>query len=253
LKRCVIDSFETLFRPLGKFIEAFDCDLVLVSGKPSELPPLKKLVERHLPLPSQRIIFTKGAPVGSWYPLSTDGIVHDAKSVTVAGAALYQAIKNGLFPGWAINRTISPHFFQRHFWGLMPVAPRPGFGKLLLNLEQEKNTCEIRIKDRIGRSLLSSEARPEPVYQLLWRDRNRFRGGRGHVLPILRVTLERAVESPPEGSNEPTIELLDIVDVQGEYEGRPVSLGDVELKFCTLDSDEFWIDAGTFDVEWPEA
>ena len=70
LTECVRENFAGLFRSLAKAVEAFDCDLVLVSGKPSELAALRNLLRAELPLLPQRILFTKDAFVGAWSPLA---------------------------------------------------------------------------------------------------------------------------------------------------------------------------------------
>ena len=251
VNQCIAEVFEALFQSLAKIVEAFDCDLVLVNGKPSELPNIRQLLEKHLPLLPHRIIFMKGTDVGHWYPLSTDGVIPDAKTVTAAGAALYLAIQNGLMGNWEVKRTVSPYLLQRNYWGLMPTGAIRDFGAIILTPEQDEISCDLMIRSRIGRRLLPSESRPEPVYQLLWRDRSRFRAMRGLVLETLRVTIRRDI---PEAGLEghPPVESLQITEVKGSFDGKPVSLSDVELKVCTIDSEDYWIEKGTFDIEWPE-
>jgi hypothetical protein len=119
LSVCITETFSELFHSLAKAVDAFDCDLVFISGKPSELPPLRPLLEESLPLLPHRIVFAKDTHVGSWYPLSTDGRINDAKTATVAGAALNQAIRNGLIPHWKIKRRVSPHLPKRRLLNLL--------------------------------------------------------------------------------------------------------------------------------------
>jgi hypothetical protein len=124
LKACVVETFAELFRSLAKAVDAFDCDLVLISGKPSELPPLRPLLEEALPLMPHRIIFAKDTHVGAWYPLSTAGKIDDAKTTAVAGAALNQAIRSNLIHQWKIERLVSPHLPKRNYWGLHLLKSR---------------------------------------------------------------------------------------------------------------------------------
>ncbi|MBF8296990.1 MAG: hypothetical protein HW389_3535 [Bacteroidetes bacterium] len=251
LRQCVVEVFDFLFQSLAKLVEAFDCDLVLVNGKPSELPPIRQLLEMHVPLLPHRMIFMKGTDVGRWYPLSTDGVIADAKTVTAAGAALYLAIHNGLMGKWKVEPTVSPYLLQRNYWGLMPEEAVRDFGAIILTPEQDENICELMILSRIGRRLLPSESRPEPVYQLLWKDRARFRGNTGNVLEPLNVTLRRITVEPSQDGH-PGQENLEIIGVEGAFNGQSVSLNDVELKLCSMDSEEYWMEKGTFDIEWPE-
>ena len=248
LCEAIEETFESLFRSVTKLVEAFDCDLVLVSGKPSELPFVQDLLIRHLPLTPQRIVFSKDTFVGHWYPLSNDGFVHDAKCVTVAGAALYRAIKSGAFPTWSIERKVSPNFIQRNQWGLMPQDSKLDFGKLLLDSKDDEKLVDLMIQDRIGRRLLPSISRPEPMYRLMWRDRKRINDHQAGALPTLSVTLRRS--NVQAGEDAPPAEVLEMIDVVGLYNGAPVSLTDVELQLWTMDSNEYWMDAGRFQVEW---
>jgi hypothetical protein len=255
LTQCVHENFAGLFRSMAKAVEAFDCDLVLVSGKPSELAALRNLLRAELPLLPQRILFTKDAYVGAWYPLSVDGRIHDAKTVTVAGAALHQAIKRGLMgPGWHITRRVSPHLLTRNYWGTMPRGNHTRFGTLLLEPREDRKQSRLQIGDRLGRRMLPADTRPEPVYQLHWRDRSRYRSGGDPVNALLEVTLERvapAAWGATDADQAPQSESLRIASVDGTWNGQPVAAQDVELSLCTLETESHWLDTGTFHVLWP--
>jgi hypothetical protein len=253
LQSCIIETFAELFRSLAKVVEAFDCDLVFVSGKPSELPPLRKMLEESVPLLPQRVIFAKDTQVGFWYPLGAAGTIPDAKATAVAGATLFQAIRNGLISHWEIRRQISPSLPKRNYWGMMPEVGRTDFGRLYLAPEQDENKCSIMIGTRIGRRLLPSRTRPEPVYQLRWRNPARYRGGRGSVTVALEVILRRMSPAEPGDNEEQRVpaEYLEIVEAKGALDGVPVNTNDVELRLCTLDSEDYWMDACIFVPEWP--
>ena len=250
--KCIGENFAGLFGSLAKVVEAFDCDLVLVSGKPSELAALRNLLRAELPLLPQRILFAKDAFVGEWYPLSVDGRIHDAKTVTVAGAALYQAIKRGLMgPGWQITRRVSPHLLTRNYWGTMPKGAQTRFGTPLLAPNQDRSECRLQIGDRLGRRMLPADTRPEPVYILQWRDLNRYRSGGDPVNALLTLTLERVLPpvSATDGAEQaPQSEALQIAAVDGLWNGQPVTASDVQLALCTLETESHWLDAGTFQL-----
>ena len=253
LSQCIKETFAEIFYSLAKVVDAFDCDLVYVSGKPSELPPLRPLLEEALPMLPHRIVMSKDAPVGSWYPLSSDGRINDAKTATVAGAALSQAIRSGLIPDWQLSRQVSPHLPKRNYWGLMPQSGRIDFGKVFLEPKDVQKTCSMMIGNRVGRRLLPSKTRPEPVYELRWKDLNRRRAGNGNVNTILEVTLQRVVPETTAVSEStlPTAEYLVIRAVSGTFNDRPVTLNDVELRLCTMDGDDYWMESCIFHGEWP--
>jgi hypothetical protein len=247
IEACIVRIFEPVILSLAKYVVAFEVDLVTLSGKPSELPRVKRLLEELLPILPQRIIQARDFPAGDWYPMSSDGKIHDAKSVTAVGAALYQAIHNGLIANWSIKRQGTGHLLSeesRVLWGAMPTSVRPNeFGRLYLAAGQDEATHPMLIGTRIGRKLFESAAKPEQVYRLRWRDKEKW--GNASRAARLNVTLRRV-----QADNPGDIESLEIADVEGEVAGKPLSLNDVDLQLCTLEDEEFWIDAARFEINW---
>ena len=244
LRLCIEDVFRPLVYSLAKYVAAYEVDLVTLSGKPSELPQVKLILEDLLPIMPQRIIQAKNYPAGDWYPMTSDNRINDAKSVTAVGAALYQAIKNGQIDGWRITRVESEEGF-RNYWGSMPAKHNPSrFGNVLLTPDDEEAAKKIQIGTRIGRKLLPSAAKPEQVYRLRWRNPDKWAGRGGN--PFLNVTLRRQARERAD-----QIEGLDLVAVEGDIDGKKVALEDLELQLCTLEGDEFWVDVGRFEVLWP--
>ncbi|MFZ4764426.1 MAG: virulence factor SrfB, partial [Roseimicrobium sp.] len=244
VEACVERVLTPVILALAKYAVAYEVDLVTLSGKPSELPKVKQLLEHLLPILPQRIIQAKAFPAGDWYPMSSDNTIHDAKSVTAVGAALYQAIHNGRIPGWNI-RIATSHESPKCFWGAMPTRNQPNqFSRTYLVPTQAEATHPILIGTCIGRKLLPSATKPEQVYRFRWRDRERFIGAAHNA--TLQVTLRRL---PPTQPGD--MEGLSIVNVKGHAGEHVVTKDDVELQLCTMESDEFWIDAGRFEITWP--
>jgi len=245
IEKCIERVFTPVILSLAKYVAAFDVDLVTLSGKPSELPQVKGLLEKLLPILPQRIIQAKDFPAGDWYPMSSDNKINDAKSVTAVGAALYQAIHNGLVPNWSVQLKGSGVPVQENYWGRMPQKHQPTkFGKVYLEPGVQEATHPVMIGSRIGRQLLKSAAKPEQVYRLRWRDKDKWAGAAANA--TLQVTLRRV---PPTIDGD--TESLEVVNVVGEVRGQSVETQDVELQLCTLEDEEFWVDSGRFEVTWP--
>ena len=251
VREVIRTALEPVLTTQAKYVAAFECDLVVVTGKPSELPTVRETLESVLPIVSSRIVMAKEYPAGDWFPMSRDGRIKDAKLATSVGAALYQAVKNGSIPNWQIERRNSAHLLTRNWWGQMPSPQKPNaFAMVYLkpNEDQAKDV-PILINTRIGRKLLPSASQPEQVYVFRWKDRNRRHGQRGNVQAVLTVNLKRVV---PKNSDRQDGESLVIQDVTGEFNGEPVTKNDVELKLCTLaDGQEHWLDTGRFEICWP--
>lgn len=249
IKRCIQEWFEPLASSFAKYVAAFDCDMVIVTGKPSELVLIRGLLERHLPISPNRILMAKGYPAGDWFPMSADGRIQDAKLATAIGAALYQAIHSELIDRWKINSEASPQLLLRNFWGAMPPAGRSGgFSPVLLEPHEggeQAKSCQLMTGMFIGRSMMPSGIRPEQVYLFRWRNLETLFPQGGHAREILNVWLRRT--TPREGNSEE----LEIVEVKGTVEGREITKDDVELKVCTLPQGaEHWLDTGRFEVRW---
>ena len=257
IKECVDEVFRPLVQSLAKYVAAFGVDMITLSGKPSELPQVKKILDECLPILPQRIIQAKNYPAGSWFPMSSNGCISDAKTVTAVGAALYQAIQKALVHDWNIRRVGDGQAFP-YYWGKMPTDSCPWkFDPLYLDpyLQSEGDetnlpgcnriTTVMQIGTCIGRKILPSAAKPEQVYRLRWKDAKRAdAAGFGANLSVV-VTLARSTDDPTA--------LLPLGP--GDYrsrDDRDLSLsGGLELQACSLEKEEFWVDSGRFDVVWP--
>jgi hypothetical protein len=81
-------------KTLARHVRDYDIDLLIVSGKPSEMPCVKKLIETYVPLPESRCISVKGLTVGAWYPFrDNNDKIADAKNVNIVGLALSSLVR----------------------------------------------------------------------------------------------------------------------------------------------------------------
>ena len=239
IKECIAEVLRDTFFGLGKFVSAFDVDLVILCGKPTEVPQVSELLEQSLPISRQRIISTKNYVVGSWYPFAKEGKIVDAKTVTVTGVALHQAITKRKVPGWSI--TYNP-LDQRYknYWEI--INGDDSFTEIL-SPQEDDTTVEVMIGDRIGRRLLPV-AGADPIYLVQWLTNSPER----QPPPQIGLTLRR---QPPLQGNE--TEGLELVGVHGvASDGSPITTSDVQLKLCTLEGSEYWIDKARFTVLRPE-
>ena len=261
LETCIGDVFEDMFASLGLLVSRNNCDLVVVSGKPSELPYMRKLLVHNLPILPQRITQVKNFPAGEWYPfVGDDGIkINDAKTCTVAGAALYQDILNGNLEGFTIEQTAVSTYSKTYFWGLLsrtgsttdfykadsllfrPSAyaaakPDPDVENSLV-LEKD---FDLPLNCRIGRQIRQvAGVRPEPVYQLEWTPSQPHDNR-----PVFARVRLRWRSTLGQG------ERLEIAGVES-LPGQPmdVDASQVRLKLTTMLDESFWLDAPRFDAD----
>ena len=104
-------------------------------------------------------------------------------------------------------------------------------------------------KSMIGRRLLK-ESRPEQVYVLKWKEKKSQNKGEETRRPPSQAeaTFKRVPSKNPKAA-----EGLELIEITGEAsDGTKVSKDDYELKLCTLESGEHWIDEARFEVCWPD-
>ncbi len=220
--------FAGLFLNCAMYAAAYDVDLLIFSGKPSELPYIRTMARQYIPIDDERIIFARDYKAGHWYPFTDEkGYIRDAKTVTVVGGALYYALSNGLISNWKIET--SRNVSERNEWGqleAMKSADRAVF------LSKEDDEAEIRILPNtiIARrqNICSS---PEPVYKFLQKD-----AAAPHN--IRKIHLKRTITDDGES--------LSITAV----DDSPEMAADFELKLWPCESSSgfvFWQEKGIFD------
>jgi len=90
INRVIENAMGNILRIFAEVVGQFDCDVIILGGKPSSLPIIRESMVRLMPVAPERIIGLKGYPVGSWYPFSQKaGGIADPKTATVVGAAVW--------------------------------------------------------------------------------------------------------------------------------------------------------------------
>ena len=77
------------FKKLSKVINAFSCDYLLVTGRPSKLPVIREMILEEMSVQPNRVVFMHDYTVGSWYPfVQSENKIGDPKTTVVVGALL---------------------------------------------------------------------------------------------------------------------------------------------------------------------
>ncbi|HZV33107.1 MAG TPA: virulence factor SrfB, partial [Verrucomicrobiae bacterium] len=266
IDECIEDVFGAFCKSLGRVAAHFRCHLVIVTGKPSELPKLRQLITEAFPILPQRIIHARNFPAGRWYPFGSFGVgdtesgrIMDAKSCTVVGAALYlDSLKNPHLTRFLTIEDTAGEMKGRYFWGVVPLQGNARefydqrnllftpseYSKAVqqgnrLTLEKD---FELTINDcRIGRQVIRVEnVRAEPVYELC------FTPERGHNVMIqtpvrAKVRLRWVLEK---GRGE-SLELVSVKPLEALDEMQNVR---VRLRLNTLYESSFWLDDPRFEL-----
>ena len=75
---------------LNTIVNTYQCDVLILTGRPSKIPGIRTLIESNSQLSPRRIISFHDYRCGSWYPSFTlvNGKIGDPKTSVVAGALL---------------------------------------------------------------------------------------------------------------------------------------------------------------------
>ncbi len=83
------DLDETLIKKVATIMYSFGCDIILLSGRPSSLPPIRNLFLKYYPVSANRLILLNKYYVGDWYPYCENtGYINDPKTVVAVGGAV---------------------------------------------------------------------------------------------------------------------------------------------------------------------
>ncbi len=245
LRQVVEEWFEPLAEAHTHYVAAFGCDLVVLTGKPSEQSVIRDILEQRLPIFPERIISAKGYFAGEWAPSTDSGKIRDAKLVTVLGSAVKAAINNKKITNVTLEQPAVGRVYQNH-WAVWNRGDSRLFEEdaFLPRGVNEKRRI-LNMGTFIGKAMFFMHSRPEQVYQITWI------GPEKNHPDTVRVTLERHSPEMPRGVKVDVDEGLrlkkaEIQDRKGEWVDTPF----VRLMLCTLpDGGDHWLDSGIFEMD----
>jgi len=103
LDKTVRAEMGRVLAPLAEIVHAYDCDVLLLSGRPSRLPGIRSLVMELLPLPPERVISLHEYRVGAWYPFRDARLRVEDPKTTVAVGAMIAALAQSQLPDFSFR------------------------------------------------------------------------------------------------------------------------------------------------------
>jgi len=245
-----------LFRPvLTNFCDTicrFDCDLVTLAGRPSNLHDIQEFVQAMLPLPGKRIVPMGSYRTGSWYPLpdpKRPGVIEDPKSVMVVGCALeHLCSAYGAFGAFQVEIDESKEKHYTYHWGEVSRTKttfrnsealfKPG------DADESDNEKVVEIFGRdviIARRLSCWESsQPTPTYGLRY-----AKGCEPHGQLLATLSCQRG-----DAAKDESDEFLVLTEVEGSVElndgtvVEAVAGEHIELVPRGMIEEQYFLDAG---------
>ncbi|MEO0451855.1 MAG: virulence factor SrfB [Pseudomonadota bacterium] len=239
----ITDWFTHIAEGHARYVGLFDCDLVILTGKPSELPQAKRILAQSLPLDPARIISAKGYYAGDWLPISDEGVIEDAKLVTALGTVVFNAVESGMVPGWRIRSFVDDAYCLQNHWGRISGSLKPFAEEdLILPAGADEGETRMMTESFIGRSRFLNHMLPERVYKLVLKS-----GAKTTV----DLQLKRAMPRAANDEYGIAAEGLEILSAKDAKTGKSIPLEEIQLKLCSIPlSGEHWQESGRFEVRW---
>ncbi len=126
---------------LCEAVHAFDCDWLLLSGRPSRLRAVRDMVRAKMPVPPHRVVAMHGYAAGSWYPFrDAAGRVDDPKTTAAVGAML-SALAEGRLEGFLMRASKLAMKSTARYLGRMELSGQILRSNVLLE-EPDRHTTE---------------------------------------------------------------------------------------------------------------
>ena len=240
---------------LNEVIRFYDCDVLLLSGRPSKLRGIINAVVSRLPVPVDRIVPMCEYRVGRWYPFVDHlGMITDPKT-TVSMGAILCALAEGHLEGFSFATKALALTSTARYIGEMDTSGQLTNAKVWFDVDVtsgKEQDLERQIQFTgplsVGFRQFPVERWPTTRFYLLdfatEEDRRLASGGKLPYTITVRF-LQRGVEdNTVKGEqDEGELSIVSIVDSQGnEPRGGKKA---VEVRLQTLPLDEgYWLDTG---------
>ncbi len=243
---------------MAEVVKLWDCDFLVLSGRPSCLAPIRSVLLKSPPVLPSRIVAMSKYEVESWYPFwtSLEGKIDDPKTTGVVGALLFTVSEGNLQNFHIRTSSLKPASTIKYI-GAMTVDKqiRDRFllfgGADVSQIRDEEITCSMAFQTQtfIGfRQMKVERWKTTPFYQLVFADqRAAERAARKGPYNVTLSYSRRFDEDEDPRFNVENEGVLRIVDI-ADREGSAVAKSDLVLSLKSLWDDSHWLDTGLFEI-----
>ncbi|MEL6980064.1 MAG: virulence factor SrfB [Pseudomonadota bacterium] len=253
LDAVVQDKLQKALSDMCELVGALECDVLLLSGRPSQLPAVRDIVREAMVVPPSRLISMHDYKVGPWFPYRdpVTNRIGDPKTTAAVGGMLCTLAESRIANFTLFTREIVMNSTARYI-GELEGDQVILKDKVLFSADDDRNK-DGAVVDFYGptyigfRQLRHERWTTTDLYKLDFANAQAAKRPRP-----LRITLSRReVDNDPETVSEVLrAEAVKEAIVVSEIEdgaGGPAKPSDVALTLHTLGAEsDYWLDTGVF-------
>lgn len=230
----VRDTMEPLMKVLSVIMYAQHCDILVLSGRPTNLEPLTELFLKYLPISPNRLVLLNQYRVGHWFPLATgEGYFEEnQKAVVAVGAEVGHIASTTGFHGLVLDFSILSKTMQSTacYLGKFDAELQEVKTPYLTPHNSMANLKRIAVFPYyIGCKQFDAAKYPAHPLYAIYNDSG---------ISQLNIMLQRNFHEDRE-----TLIIEEVTDMEGET----VDPAKIRIRLQTLAHDgEFWMDKGDF-------
>lgn len=263
---CIVTKMDKLLKQLSVILHAYNCDVVLLAGRPMSLEPLTDLFLRYFPVSPDRLIRLLPRnedacteklqyncyKVGQWFPSHDNlGYFRDLKPVVATGAYVGYLASHGRIQGLQFDmkemkkRMVS----TANYMGSLDLSKDTiSKEELKLNPDDKKSTARFEAHGLphyiVCKQINTEHYEARPIYALTLKPEvNREQAELDYNLQTIRFTVSRQFNI-----NKEELTLEQATDANGNDMMDLLQLK-VQSLVITNGQERYWLDSGAFKIE----
>ncbi len=264
----VARAFEPLLKKIATIMYAYSCDIVLLSGRPSSLSPIRNIFLKYYAVSPNRLILLNNYYVGHWYPFDDNtGYITNPKTIVAMGALVgYYATSLANLDRFVIDKSKLDHnlksvinYIEATREG-QPIEyflkPDKNSGELMVSsLPTMLSVRQIGIDSYPSRKLYVIDFNSYKIADKLLRKSIQDGCPMNDVQVLakvkeyiddlkLRMPFHLSIER--EEDDKETLRISTITD----KDGNDLADNNIEINIQSLGADErYWLDSGAFEIQ----
>jgi len=257
-------TFSPLLQKIASLMYAYDCDFVLLSGRPTTLEEIEKLFLKFYPVSPNRLISMTNYRIGKWYPFQDgNGYFKNQKTIVGIGAIIGNiASEQGGLTGFNLNLNVLKKKLlpTTEYFGVMDQQTKRVENSLITPENNDIELVSSTLPIYIGTRQIDSKSFPSRTFYTLDIDKNALtewfiNKGESDVNKlkdlvdneILKINKSKPLKFEISRSNyDEDNEKLDLIQVENS-EGQELRLKNFRLQIQSInEGDNYWLDSGEF-------